>query len=1145
MKLNRMNIGFMGCQGAHTEDAVFSLFEEYQDNVSVRSVPAGFARLFEELLCENSDLDYAVVPVYTRVGGIVKQSVDLLKGHKHRLQMVPLRVDIPIGQHLLVHPELLEELVGDHRGRAVAAITEEERAKLLKKIAVVRSHPQALKQCAPFLDALAAHVKVEESVTTSTAAMQIVERKEIHAAALAGRRAADIYGLTILKENCQEKPLAENVTRFVLLKKQTGKQEAGCPSAVDGTLADLLTHLQHWTPQSDALWDDYTSSNGKTQPAQIIAESVQEVQHRPIAGLDALDAVGKLITQRFGEMKLVAALKWAKQARTSSTRTSSTPTPGAHLYVPKTEMANLSSIEKLLPRTKLDAAAYLSFQQLLMDTAKLLQQYYFERWDSASVLRFFVDKQRKATSEEGSSAGASHSHSTAVGEADLGELVQALKEAGDAGRVQKLADEELQRTRGRIRTFDAVLCGSLEKLLGEVDLGSCGLAKMMADALDKQLEGHVGGAKTKTGEQEDHEHIIEEDKKDEEISPAGSGSSSSSATPPAAGGAESGAAVVVDLAGLHRCNKMIGGMLQCMAREFQAAHGITFATSSSCANPAKTEGAGAATSNMEPPCPAAWMKMKAKARSSDEEDVDNQHSSKQAAPPGPQNPEHQPEASNNKRPRSPAPSEVVAGNQTHRMLKKQKSVPRTSVVEGGANNEDAMSVAYSASSFTASIWGEGDLMRPGRDLRSLYVKERFGGIGSGGCTSTAGAAAGGGFAEQHQSSSSPAAVLIPNPAEMKLDIRCDRDTFFDVIEHARSECRKILHDRSDPRIVAIVGPCSIHDVKAAHEYAEWLAKEAEKYKEDLLVIMRVYFEKPRSTVGWKGFINDPDLDGTNNIAKGLAEARKLLRDINAQYRLPCATEFLDSAVAPFLSDLVAWGAIGARTTESQTHREMASQLKCPVGFKNGTSGDVQVAVDAVVAGRRAYSLLGVDLHPEEHLYESPGAFQQASLQYQIVPTSGNADGHVVLRGGKSAPNFERKFVDDCVAKLSKLNKDNKKAEDHDRPFPCKLVIDCSHGNSNKDYRKQPVVLQDICAQIAGTEPGEHSILGVMIESNLVAGKQDAKEPAQLEYGKSVTDGCVDVETTAQMLADLAKAVQTARKKNLAASSGTSSGSSSA
>lgn len=161
-----------------------------------------------------------------------------------------------------------------------------------------------------------------------------------------------------------------------------------------------------------------------------------------------------------------------------------------------------------------------------------------------------------------------------------------------------------------------------------------------------------------------------------------------------------------------------------------------------------------------------------------------------------------------------------------------------------------------------------------------------------------------------------------------------------------------------------------------------------------------------------------------------------------------------------------------------------------------------------------------------------------------MPTSGNADGHVVLRGGKSAPNFERKFVDDCVAKLSKLNKD-KKAEDHDRPFPCKLVIDCSHGNSNKDYRKQPVVLQDICAQIAGTEPGEHSILGVMIESNLVAGKQDAKEPAHLEYGKSVTDGCVDVDTTAQMLADLAKAVQTARKKNLAASSGTSSGSSSA
>ena len=307
---------------------------------------------------------------------------------------------------------------------------------------------------------------------------------------------------------------------------------------------------------------------------------------------------------------------------------------------------------------------------------------------------------------------------------------------------------------------------------------------------------------------------------------------------------------------------------------------------------------------------------------------------------------------------------------------------------------------------------------------------------------------------------------------------------------ARKAITNILHHQ-DPRLVVVVGPCSVHDVKAAREYASLLYQKAEQYSETLLIIMRVYFEKPRTTVGWKGLINDPELDNSFKINKGLRLARQLLLDVS-DLGLPCATEFLDVIIPQYISDLVAWGAIGARTTESQVHRELASGLSCPVGFKNATNGDVNVAVDAVKAAKSKHHFLGVT--------------QQGTTA--VFETTGNSDAHIILRGGKDGPNYATSHVKAAEAIL------------RDRDLPTKVMIDCSHGNSDKDYKKQSVVINNVCKQL---RTGSKAILGVMIESNLKAGSQSIFVNP-LEYGKSITDACVDWDETEGMLQKLAESV---------------------
>ncbi|WP_328587414.1 3-deoxy-7-phosphoheptulonate synthase [Facilibium subflavum] len=311
---------------------------------------------------------------------------------------------------------------------------------------------------------------------------------------------------------------------------------------------------------------------------------------------------------------------------------------------------------------------------------------------------------------------------------------------------------------------------------------------------------------------------------------------------------------------------------------------------------------------------------------------------------------------------------------------------------------------------------------------------------------------------------------------------------------ARKAIERSLHGQDD-RLVVVVGPCSVHDVKAAKEYAELLYQAAKQYSDQLIIVMRVYFEKPRTTVGWKGLINDPDLDNSFKINKGLRMARQLLLDIS-DMGLPCATEFLDVVSPQYISDLISWGAIGARTTESQVHRELASGLSCPIGFKNGTKGSLDIAVDAVKAAKSKHHFLGVTKQGTTAIFE----------------TKGNADSHVILRGGKTGPNYSK----ECVDKVALMLEEAK--------LPHKVMVDCSHGNSNKDYKKQIVVVDEVCQQI---KQGSKNILGVMIESNLKAGNQSIFV-TPLEYGKSITDACVDWQETTQMLANLAKAVQEVR-----------------
>jgi 3-deoxy-7-phosphoheptulonate synthase len=316
-----------------------------------------------------------------------------------------------------------------------------------------------------------------------------------------------------------------------------------------------------------------------------------------------------------------------------------------------------------------------------------------------------------------------------------------------------------------------------------------------------------------------------------------------------------------------------------------------------------------------------------------------------------------------------------------------------------------------------------------------------------------------------------------------------------LISGTRRKLRDILHGKSD-RLLVVIGPCSIHDPKAAIEYAGRLAAERRLHEAELEILMRVYFEKPRTTVGWKGLINDPYLDGTFRINEGLRIARDLLLRIN-QAGVPAGCEFLDVISPQYMGDLVAWGAIGARTTESQVHRELASGLSAPVGFKNGTDGNVKIAVDAILAAGQKHHFLSV----------------HKTGQVAIVQTRGNDDCHIILRGGKT-PNYDAASVAAACAELAKAK------------LPERLMIDCSHANAAKQYQRQVEVAKDIAAQIAG---GERRIVGTMVESHLVEGRQELTPGKPLRYGQSITDGCLGWKDSLDVLQVLADGVKARRK----------------
>lgn len=314
--------------------------------------------------------------------------------------------------------------------------------------------------------------------------------------------------------------------------------------------------------------------------------------------------------------------------------------------------------------------------------------------------------------------------------------------------------------------------------------------------------------------------------------------------------------------------------------------------------------------------------------------------------------------------------------------------------------------------------------------------------------------------------------LLPNPTKIQEQ----------VLSH-RQALRQNLAGKQR-RLVVIVGPCSIHDTEAGLDYAQRLAKLSQQVEDHILIVMRVYFEKPRTTVGWKGLINDPHMDGSNDIATGLRRARELLLAIN-KLGLACATEFLDPIVPQYLSDLVSWAAIGARTTESQTHREMTSGLSMPVGFKNATDGSLEVAANAIISARSSHAFLGIDLDGRT----------------SIVKTMGNADVHIILRGGVSGTNYSPEAIATAKQEI-RYEAPNRN-----------VMIDCSHGNSNKDYRNQALVFTEVFEQYIKNEA---ALLGVMLESFLLAGQQSIHSD-QLTYGQSITDGCIDWETTEELL----------------------------
>lgn len=333
------------------------------------------------------------------------------------------------------------------------------------------------------------------------------------------------------------------------------------------------------------------------------------------------------------------------------------------------------------------------------------------------------------------------------------------------------------------------------------------------------------------------------------------------------------------------------------------------------------------------------------------------------------------------------------------------------------------------------------------------------------------------------------------PASIKGELPMD-ETANQTVVSGRATVQRILR-REEKRLLVITGPCSIHDPKSALEYARRLLTLRPQVEDELFLVMRVYFEKPRTTVGWKGLINDPHLDGSYEVDSGIRSARRLLLEIN-RMGMPAASEFLDPIVPQFIADLVTWAAIGARTTESQTHREMASGLSMPVGFKNGTDGSLQIAIDAMLSAKHPHHFLGID--------------QNGAVA--VVRTTGNADGHVVLRGGRARTNYDAVSIADAGAQLRKAG------------LPDGLMVDCSHANSSKQHAKQEEVWQDLITQrIAGTDP----LIGVMLESHLHEGNQPIpKNLADLKYGVSLTDACLSWEATERMLLDGAQRLRDAR-----------------
>lgn len=329
--------------------------------------------------------------------------------------------------------------------------------------------------------------------------------------------------------------------------------------------------------------------------------------------------------------------------------------------------------------------------------------------------------------------------------------------------------------------------------------------------------------------------------------------------------------------------------------------------------------------------------------------------------------------------------------------------------------------------------------------------------------------------------------VLLTPAELKAEFPLPAHLRAQI-ETSRKEIADIIHGRDDRKLI-VIGPCSIHDTKAALEYAHKLKALSDKVNDKLYLVMRVYFEKPRTTVGWKGLINDPNIDGTFDVEKGLRVARKLCLDL-AEIGLPLATEALDPMTPQYLMDLFSWSAIGARTTESQTHRELASGLSMAVGFKNGTDGGLNVALHAVQAASQSHSFIGIN----------------QKGQVTLLKSKGNPNGHIILRGGK-APNFAHSFIQECEQALRNAG------------LPEAIMVDCSHGNSNKDYRRQPAVAEDVLNQLLA---GNQSIIGLMIESHLNAGNQPSDQPFErMQYGVSITDACIDWATSEALLTDFA------------------------